>query len=89
MVGEPITGRAGTLVTGEAGDPLGSTTAANSWPAIIGGAYVAASSSLILLKRSVQVSASHSVVSPVQYRRFGNNLHNDRDMAHHHSMGAL
>lgn len=71
MVSEPITGRAGTLVPGEAGDPLESTTAANSWPAIIGGAYAAAL--IILLKRSVQVSASHSV-SPVQYRRFGNNL---------------
>jgi hypothetical protein len=65
MVRDPITGRAGTLVTGEASDPLESTTAAISWPAITGGAYVAASSSLILLALGSRFGLAFGASGPI------------------------
>jgi hypothetical protein len=49
MVSAPITGRAGTVGTGVTGDTLESSISAISWPAIIGGAFAAASLALILL----------------------------------------
>ena len=68
MVRDPITGRAGTLVTGEASDPLESTTAAISWPAITGGAYVAASSSLIKFRPRIRCLRSNTGGSATTFK---------------------
>jgi hypothetical protein len=49
MVSATVTERVGASGIGRADDPLESSTSAISWPAIIAGAFAAASSSLILL----------------------------------------
>jgi len=49
MVGAPVNNRVETLGAGEADLTLESSTPAISWPAIVGGAFAAAASSLILL----------------------------------------